>query len=182
MRIRLLEAGMALVCLLGLSGCSSFPQQYESSKPTGLVLTAVGGLVGKNVNARVNRNTKALCGDNNVEIDITQPSIVGFDTIATKNVILVIKAIKSDPDYEGYGFSYTGLVEGIAETDKYGNVDIQPKTVRWLCYSDSDISKINVQNQGFLESNVLQMNTFGQNDFGKYIGLYLKQQAEKDQK
>lgn len=142
----------------------------ESPIPvTKQVLEAKQQLIGRTRSVTVETSTGGLCGGERVRLEIIQPdanSAWQFNEVATGNVIEMLTAIKSESSYEGFGFEYSASAEGLI--DKYGN----PSTgeVLWLCYTSQDVSKINLSNEGYLKSNVLNMNTLGQDDVDDTYG------------
>ena len=158
-----------------LSACSittsPSPELISESpiRTSELLEAAKRSLQGTGKYATVETSTGGLCSGNRVSARITQPesdSAREFYDVATANVITMIAAIKTDPTYKDFGFEYSAGAEGIV--DKYGNTST--KEVLWLCYTEQDISKINLSNTSYLVSHILVMNTLGQDDVEKTYG------------
>lgn len=152
------------VAALLISGCTPTSTTLLDQPATGNVLSVSKNLVGSGVVAEVNTDVEgALCDDDYVNIEIVQPrasSAAAFNADATVNVISLLAAMRSDATYEGFGLYYSASADGLI--DKYGS----PSTddILWLCYTSQDVSKINLENMDYLVRNVLDMNTFGQDD------------------
>lgn len=160
---KILHFASASLFVLGIAGCTPTEVSAIDQPATGLVLSAADALVGRSASVTISTNTGAVCGDDNVSVEIVQPRASGteeFNEVATNNVITLLTAIKTDPDYEGFGLNYSAAADGLI--DKYGNSSTD--SILWLCYTPKDVSNINLSNSSFLIANVLDMNTLGQDD------------------
>lgn len=157
---RILTLGLVSVTAVG---CAAAPAQTSTDDLKGAVAEALDSLSGTVAEASSSTGSEALCGTEVISVAVSQPQVstaIEFNEDAAANVLELIRSIQVESKYEGFALSYGSTMPGLV--DKYGNPS--DSDVLWLCYTAGDVEMINLDNATFAKANILNMNTFGQDD------------------